>query len=146
MDVEPQVRVTAGAVVRDRDGRILLMRRASEDTWGIPGGGLEPGESWSQAAVRECWEETGWEVRLDGLLGIYSDPGTQLHRYPGGALRQFVGVVFLATVQTRTGSGDGEATELRWVAPDALPEPLFAPDRPVLEDALDPDVRRPVIG
>jgi ADP-ribose pyrophosphatase YjhB (NUDIX family) len=147
--VEPAeltVRAVAGVAVRDRDGQVLLMRRQTENTWGIPGGGLEPGESWSDAALRECAEETGWVVRIDGLLGIYSDPATQVHRYPSGSQRHFIGVVFRATPLHRPCRGDGEAVELRWVTADSLPESLFSPDAPVLKDALDPDVCTPVIG
>jgi 8-oxo-dGTP diphosphatase len=140
------VRPTAGVVLRDDAGRVLVARRRDEDTWGLPGGGLEPGESWADAAVRECREETGWSARIDGLLGIYSDPSTQVHRYPDGAWRHFVGVVFLATALERVGTPDGEATELLWVTMDELPAPLFAPDVPVLRDAFDPETRRPVIG
>lgn len=143
---QPDVRSVAGVVLRDKDGRVLLMRRSGEDTWGIPGGGLEPGESWTAAALRECREETGWNARIDGLLGIYSDPATQMHRYPGGALRHFVGVVFLATAIEHVGAPDAETDELRWVTKDDLPGPLFAPDVPVLRDAYDPDAPKPVIG
>lgn len=142
----PVLRATSGVILSDSAGRILLMRRAQEDTWGIPGGGVEPGESWADAAVRECREETGWEARIDGLLGVYSDPATQVHRYPGGSLRQFVGIVFLATAVRRVGPVGEEATELRWVTADNLPEPLFEPDRPVLRDAFDPRLSPPVIG
>lgn len=69
-----QTGATAGVVLEDPHGRMLLMRRRDEDTWGFPGGGLEPGETWAQAALRECREETGWEARITGLLGVYSDP------------------------------------------------------------------------
>ena len=140
------VRATSGVILRNDNGRVLLMRRANEDTWRIPGGGLEPGESWTDAALRECREETGWEARIDELLGIYSDPATQVHRYPSGAERQFVGVVFMATALRRVGRGDGEAADLRWFTPGDLPEPLFTPDRPVLRDAFNPRRQRPVIG
>lgn len=142
----PTLRATSGVILRDPAGQVLLIRRAQEDTWGIPGGGVEPGESWVDAAVRECREETGWEAAIDGLLGVYSDPATQIHRYPAGSVRQFVGVVFLASAVRRVAPAGEEATELRWVNAETLPEPLFPPDRPVLRDAFDPHRRPPVIG
>ena len=146
MTGDVRLRAVAGVVLSDGAGRTLLMRRRGEGTWGIPGGGLEPGETWVGTAIRECREETGWLARIDGLLGIYSDPATQLHRYPGGAERHFVGVVFLATATQRDDVSDDEAIELRWVTPDNLPHPLFAPDVPVLRDAFAATKRRPVLG
>jgi 8-oxo-dGTP pyrophosphatase MutT (NUDIX family) len=143
---ELRIRPTAGVVLRGEDGRVLVLRRRDDATWGIPGGGLEPGESWAEAALRECLEETGWRARIHELLGIYSHPSSQVHRYPSGVQRHFVGVVFLATAVERLAPHDDEATELRWVTSEELPAPLFAPDAPVLRDAFDPDIRRPVIG
>lgn len=140
------LRATSGVILRDADGRVLLMRRRDEDTWSIPGGGVEQGESWSDAVIRECCEETDWQAQIDGLLGIYSDPTTQVHRYPNGARRQFVGVVFTATALRRVSPGDEEAVELRWVTDSDIPEPLFNPDRPVLRDAFDQSLRPPTIG
>lgn len=61
----------AGAVVRDADGRVLLVRRANEPgrgLWSIPGGRVEPGESAREAAVREVREETGLDVEVGDLL------------------------------------------------------------------------------
>lgn len=130
-----RVRVTCGVVVLDERERVLLMHRRGDGTWGLPGGGLEPGETWEQAARRECREETGWDVDLRGLLGIYSDPGTQVHRYPSGDTVHFVGAVFLGSPRRRSGESDGEATELGWFPLDRLPAPLFPPDVPVLRDA-----------
>jgi 8-oxo-dGTP diphosphatase len=133
--VSIELRACCGVVVLDRRERVLLMRRRAEETWGLPGGGVEPGESWEQAARRECREETGWEVELRGLLGIYSDPATQTHRYPSGRLMHFVGAIFLASPRDRTSPPDGEASALGWFPLDRLPAPLFAPDVPVLLDA-----------
>lgn len=146
MSDEVLVRACAGVVLRNSAGRVLLIRRAGEDTWGIPGGGLEPGESWVDAARRESREETGWLAHIDGLLGIYSDPDTQVHRYPSGAVAQFVGVVFIATAVEDIGVRDREAAELRWVASGSLPTPLFAPDVPVLRDYFDETARRPIVN
>ncbi|MEV4342880.1 NUDIX domain-containing protein [Actinoplanes sp. NPDC049596] len=130
-----ELRPCCGVVVQDEHGRVLLMRRNGEGTWGLPGGGVEAGETWEQAARRECREETGWEIDLLGLLGIYSDPATQVHRYPDGRVVHCVGVVFLASPLSLVATPDGEAAELGWFPLDRLPEPLFALDVPVLHHA-----------
>jgi 8-oxo-dGTP diphosphatase len=130
-----QVRACCGVVVLDERDRVLLMRRDGEGTWGLPGGGVEAGETWEQAARRECREETGWDVDLRGLLGLYSDPATQIYRYPSGRVVHCVGAVFLGAPRNQAGTPDGEASELGWFPLDELPAPLFGPDVPVLRDA-----------
>lgn len=144
MTPRARLRAVAGMVLADDDGRVLMMRRRGEDTWGFPGGGVEPGESWVAAAERECLEETGWRAQVERLLGVYSDPATQLHTYPNGDVRHFVGVVFLAKPVELLGTPDGEAAELRWVFGHEVPEPVFGPDVPVLRD-LFPVRGAPVI-
>lgn len=67
----------AAGVIAEQHGRVLLLRRAIEPaygTWAFPGGFVDRGEHPEQAAVREAWEEAGVEIRLDGMLGIYSHP------------------------------------------------------------------------
>jgi ADP-ribose pyrophosphatase YjhB (NUDIX family) len=64
-----------------RDGEILLMRRADNGLWGLPGGFVEIGESVAAAACREVAEETGWSVELGRLIGVYSDPTHQVVDY-----------------------------------------------------------------
>ena len=70
------------AVVLARDGdRILLVRRANEPLrgfWAPPAGYVEVDESVEDAAVREAREETGLDVALEGLLGVYSGPAAGL--------------------------------------------------------------------
>ena len=64
----------SGGVIQDSQQRVLLQRRGDRETemWGFPGGVVELGESVAEAATREIAEETGLDVEIVGLLGIYS--------------------------------------------------------------------------
>ena len=72
--------LSVSAMVWRRD-EILLMRRSDNGFWGLPGGFVEVGESVSDAARREVVEETGWTIELGQLIGVYSDPATQVVDY-----------------------------------------------------------------
>lgn len=54
--------------------KILLTQRTDNGQWCLPGGRLEPGESVTEACAREVWEETGLQVRIKHLIGVYSNP------------------------------------------------------------------------
>jgi ADP-ribose pyrophosphatase YjhB (NUDIX family) len=56
------------------DGKVLLTRREDFWVWCLPGGHVDPYESFAQAAVREVREEVGLEVELTRLVGLYSRP------------------------------------------------------------------------
>ncbi|MDP9364248.1 MAG: NUDIX domain-containing protein [Chloroflexota bacterium] len=58
----------------DEHGRVLLCHRRDVDLWNLPGGGLEPGETPWDGVVREVREETGLEVAVQRLAGVYSKP------------------------------------------------------------------------
>ena len=136
----PQARLvpTAGVVIRDENGRLLLVKRADDGTWCLPGGRLEPGESWAACAVRECREETGLTVALRGLFGVYSDPADQVHTYPDGDRIQVTAVVFSADVL----AGEPlpvdprEITASGFFAPGEIPAELMRCDAPIVADAL----------
>lgn len=107
---------TASAVVVDRDGRILLARRGADPArgmWDLPGGFVESGEQPEQTVRRELLEESGLEIELTGLLGIWSD------RYGEGI--HTLNIHYAARPnggQLRAGS---DVAELHWTAPAELP-------------------------
>ncbi len=130
----------AGVVVRDELGRVLLGLRADNGLWGILGGWVSPGESVREAARREAREESGHEVELTGLLGIYSAPDLTRTTYPNGDRAEFVNVIFEGRLGREVGERDGETLELRFFAPGELPE-LHPSDRQPLTDALSGEAR-----
>jgi NUDIX domain len=70
----PLILPSAGALVFDQAGRVLLQRRADDATWNIPGGAMEPGEALEQTAKREVREETGLDIGDLKLLCVLSGP------------------------------------------------------------------------
>jgi 8-oxo-dGTP diphosphatase len=84
---------------------------------------------------RECLEETGWRVLVTGVRGGQRS-GPRVHIYPNGERVHFLGVVFAADVAELVGRPDGEVVEVGFFASDNLPQPVFAPDRPVLIDLV----------
>jgi 8-oxo-dGTP diphosphatase len=88
-----QPALTVDVIVRDGD-RVLLVKRKNDPfkgKWALVGGFVEYGERVEEAAKRECREETGLEVELERLVGVYSDP----NRDPRGHV---VSICFLARV------------------------------------------------
>ena len=105
---KPALTVCAGAVIRDGDGRLLLVRRGrapSRGRWSVPGGRVEPGETPAQAAAREVREETGLEVIVGPLLASVEIGEFLVHDFAaevvGGELR----------------AGD-DASDVRWCSFD----------------------------
>jgi len=87
--------VGCSAIIFDQGGKFLLTRRADNGQWCLPGGGLEPGESFEEACVREVEEETGLNVHIKRLIGVYSNRD-QLVIYADGGKYQIVALHFEA--------------------------------------------------
>lgn len=99
-----------GAVVTDRQGRLLMIKRGHEPgagLWSIPGGRIEPGETDADALVREMLEETGLTVQVGRLLGRVRRPGL------GGAVIDIRD--YAATVTGGTLRPGDDAADARWV-------------------------------
>jgi ADP-ribose pyrophosphatase YjhB (NUDIX family) len=109
------------AIVTDDQGRILLMRRTDNQYWAIPGGGLEPGESVSQATAREVKEETGMDCEVTGVVGIYSNPN-HVAAYDDGEVRQQFSICFTTRLTGGMPTPSSESSEVRFVSSDDLSE------------------------
>ena len=93
-----KIRLGCSAVILSEDReKVLLTRRADNGQWCLPSGGAEPGESAAEACEREVWEETGLKVRVERLVGVYSDPNF-LIEYEDGNCVQVVAINFEASI------------------------------------------------
>lgn len=135
-DARTIVRVGVAVVVRDDGGKILLERRSDCGWWGCLGGRVEPGESVEQAAVREVYEETGLSVRITGLIGLYSEPAGRIVTFPDNVVH-LVDAAVTAEILSGELRISSESEELKFFAPQELPEEIVPPARQLLADAID---------
>ena len=95
---QAQIRTGCSAVIfNSQKDKVLLTRRSDDGSWCVPGGGMDPGESAEETCKREVLEETGLQVRVLRLIGIYSDPNF-LIEYDDGNRFQVVAMSFEAEV------------------------------------------------
>jgi ADP-ribose pyrophosphatase YjhB (NUDIX family) len=108
----------SAAIFDEKREKVLLTRRADNGKWCLPSGHMEPGESALEACVRETKEETGLDVRVTRLVGIYTDPN-RLLEYPDGGQFHLVALHFEAEV---TGGALALSDETTAYGYFALPE------------------------
>jgi 8-oxo-dGTP diphosphatase len=122
----PTHRVGAFAIIRDDDGNVLVSRRSDSGWYNLPGGGVEPNESVTEGLVREVREETGLEVEIGRLVGLYSKP--QKHE---------VVLTFEARVVNGEPLPSDEADFHRWASPDEIEQIRLLPKHlERIQDAL----------
>src|SRR4051812_33963864 len=81
------------ALVRNDAGDLLVVHKTDNSLWALPGGGVDPGESVSDAVVREVKEETGLDVNVLELTGVYTNPHHVI-AYDDGEVRQQFSLCF----------------------------------------------------
>jgi ADP-ribose pyrophosphatase YjhB (NUDIX family) len=117
---------TVDIIIELKDGIVLVKRRNPPPGWAIPGGFVDYGETVEAAAVREAREETGLDVTLVRLLGVYSDPrrDPRLHT---------ISTVFVATA-SGTPVADDDAADAGVFTEGTLPKEIAFDHRQILED------------
>lgn len=129
------IRASVSAVIFDRRGHLLLQQRSDGGQWGLPGGSVELGESVVAAVRREVSEETGLDVAVKRLVGVYSDPALQIVRYPDGTVWHYVNVCFECLVRGGAFRTSDETLALRYFSPHRLPRTLLPNHRVRIRDA-----------
>ncbi|WP_201379125.1 NUDIX hydrolase [Ktedonobacter sp. SOSP1-85] len=119
-----QFRIGISALIF-RQGQILLAHRSDIDWWNLPGGGMELGETLEQTVSREVLEETGLQVAIERLVGVYSKPQ-----------KQEVVLSFLCRITGGELTTTLESRECRFFSPDAIPANTLPKHRQRIEDAL----------
>lgn len=128
--------VGVGAVVVDQD-RVLLVRRAHEPlkgAWSLPGGGVEVGETLSEAVAREVREETGVEIRVGPIVEVLD----RIHRDDDGRVEyHFVLIDYRCDAVGGSLRHSSDASDARWVRlPDLPAYELSGQTQAVIEKAL----------
>lgn len=100
---------------------ILLVFRTDCDCWGVPGGGVDLGESLEEACVREVFEETGFSSHVTGLVGVYHDPTAGV-MYPDGNVFRVIAIHFSAEIVGGAFHASEEARDYRFVTRTTLHE------------------------
>ncbi len=119
-----QFRVAVFGVVIE-EGKVLLCLRRDIGWWNLPGGGMELGETVDEALRREVQEETGLEVEVGRLVGVYSKPQ-----------KQEIVLTFRCQAVGGLLTETEEITESRYFAPDALPERTLPKHAERIRDAF----------
>lgn len=115
-----RIAVGCGATVVDPgSGKILMGRREDNAKWSVIGGYMEPGESVTEACVREVREETGIDVRVVRLVGVYSNPDIVVE-YEGDDKVQVVMLHFLAKAVGGELRTSDENTDVGWFSRQEL--------------------------
>lgn len=135
----PLIMCSAGVIIIDGLGRILLQQRIDNNMWGFPGGSLELGESFQDAAIREVYEEVGFKVSNLELFNVYSGECCY-NKYPNGDEIYNASSIFI----TREYEGElvlqeDESANAKFFYKHEIPnlENINPPDRIVIKDIIE---------
>ena len=133
-----KIRLGCSIAILDENNRLLLQKRTDGDWWCLPGGGVDPGDTFTSTAIREAWEETGLTVEIVRLLGAYTDPEI-CSVYPDGNRVQIASLAFLCRIiGGEMIESNEETAELRWFGQEELPANITPTHTKRIADVFNP--------
>lgn len=132
-----EIRPGIAVIIIDEEKGVLLQKRSDVGLWGIPSGHVEPGETVTEAAIREVKEETNLQIGIMKLLGVYSEPDSQVFEYPNGKIVHFITICFSAKILGgELKCNCSESLDVKFFPINDLPQDLLAMHPRWLKDAL----------
>lgn len=113
--------VGADVFISNDNNEVLLIKRADNKLWALPGGCHDLGETPAECAIRECFEETGYEIEIKELLGVYSSNNYEWIHYPHKD-DEFCHILFSAIILGGSMQTSDESLEINWFSKDDLPK------------------------
>lgn len=130
----PSPKVGCSVAAFDDAGRVVLIKRADNGRWALPGGYADVGTPPSANALRELHEETGFDAELERLVGVYDNKS-----FASVSPYQFYICCFRARVTGGEATPSTETTEVVLADPVELPEDMSLLQRTMLADSLRVD-------
>jgi len=137
--------VAVTVFVLDEQGQVLLIRRTDNGLWALPGGAQDFGEYIAQTAVRETLEESGIQIEVTDVVGIYTDPN-HVVEYSDGEVRQQFSICFRARYVSGQPQTSDESSEVRWVSREQLEQLPMHPSMRLRIDHGFEERAKPYIG
>lgn len=121
------IKIATSAFIEDDDRRVLMIRRSDNDLWALPGGGMEIGETVSECVVRETKEETGLEIAVTSVVGIFTNPD-HVVAYPDGEVRQQFSICLRGEAIGGAIATSDESHDVQWITRDRLADLNIHPE------------------
>lgn len=107
--------------VLNHENKLLLIQRADNGLWALPGGCQDLGETPKKCAERECFEESGLLVKCTDLIGIYSSNCYEYIHYPWKE-NEFVHLLFMAKIEGGKETISSETLKVAWFSENEIPK------------------------
>ena len=113
--------VSCETFVTNKNNEVLLVQRRSSGVWAMPGGFHDLGETPEQCATREFQEETGYQIKVTNLIGVYSSNNYE-YKYYQWKDNEIIHLLFAGKIISGAPETSKETMAIKWFAQDNLPE------------------------